>query len=81
VLFSQNEHLPFCLPDEFGEGATGGGAIGFEQPGPSQGYNPGPTQGYNPGPTQGYSPGPTNSQLNLPGGNNTSPQVQTFMCP
>ena len=50
----------------------GGGAIGFEQPGPSQQYQPGPSQQpYQPAPTQGYQPGPsvTSDSLNLPNNN------------
>ncbi|XP_060588064.1 vacuolar protein sorting-associated protein VTA1 homolog [Ruditapes philippinarum] len=59
--------------DEAG-GVQPGGAIGFEQPGPSQGYAPPPDpSSYQPGPTTSYQPGPSASNsLNLPG-NNTSP--------
>ncbi|WAR07039.1 VTA1-like protein [Mya arenaria] len=47
-----------------GAGATGGAPIGFEQPGPSQGYSQGPPQDTN----------PATSQLNLPTVTNRSPQ-------
>ena len=50
-----------------------GAPIGFEQPGPSQGYTPAPgPSSYQPGPSS-YQPGPsTSNSLNLPG-NDTSP--------